>query len=102
MGFGRTGAFGITGVCANFPKKLAAGLLATFIFDGTAALVLSDTGAFAGALTVTFPVLEVVTLDEALLDAGTVASGLSAFNLKLGFYTLELRFRASIFLQSYD
>ena len=88
------GAFGITGVCANLPKKLAAGLLATFIFDGIAARVLSDTGAFAA--------LEAVTLDEALLDVGNVASGLSAFNLKLGFPTLELRFCPTIFLQSYD
>jgi hypothetical protein len=100
MDFGRTGAFGITGVCANLPKKLAAGLLATFIFDGTAARFLSDTGAFVGALTVAFAALEAVTLDEAMLDAGTVASGLSAFNLKLGFPTLELRFCPTIFLQS--
>jgi hypothetical protein len=102
MDFGRTGALGITGVCANLPKKLAAGLLATFILDGTAATGLSDTGAFAGAFTIAFPGFEADILDEALSDAGTVASGLSAFNLKLGPSTLELRFCATIFLQSYD
>jgi hypothetical protein len=102
MDFGRTGAFSITGVGANLPKKLAAGLLATFILDGTAATGLLDTGAFAGAFIIAFPRFKAVMLDEVSLDAGTVASGLSAFNLKLGPSTLELRFCATIFLQSYD
>jgi hypothetical protein len=82
--FARTGVFGIADVWASLPKKLAAGLLATFIFDGAAVCGLSvDTGTLVAAL-----VAVLATLDAAVLDAvvlpGAVAEGPFSVNLKLG------------------
>lgn len=79
-----TGAFGIVGVCANLPKKLAAGLLATFIFDGGATCGLSaGTGIFAGALGAVLDTFEGVIL-VVVVVTGAGAAGLASFNLKLG------------------
>jgi hypothetical protein len=97
----RTGAFGIVGVCASLPKKLAAGLLATLIFDGATACVLSvETGNLVGALVAVLATFEVAVLDVVVLP-GAVAAGPFSVNLKLGQWSCaEVRLCSAIFLQS--